>query len=78
MGILLTKVHPPYNDFLDCEKFECEFGEFRCTDPIYCVPIKHLCDGINHCNGGEDENFCGISIILIIKILLIFSFRKSL
>ena len=40
----------------DC-KSQCPTGGFRCTeqnDPT-CISQRFLCDGVEHCKGGEDE-----------------------
>ncbi len=36
-------------------------GMFKC-DGI-CIPISSVCDGIKHCHGVEDEQFCALSSV---------------
>ncbi len=40
-----------------CEHFQCP-SYYKCPDS-YCVPVRHLCDGIRNCPYGEDEALCG-------------------
>lgn len=50
----------PYNELSSCEKNECPKGEFKCRERNYCVPLKYICDGREHCYFGDDELYCGI------------------
>lgn len=43
-----------------CAEFECGENEYQCTsEHEKCIPEIFMCDGINDCNGGEDERECG-------------------
>lgn len=58
MGDIITKPHFPFYDLLDCDYKSCNDGEFLCSINKYCISIRLVCDGLNHCSDGEDEAFC--------------------
>lgn len=48
------KYFPKLN--FNCFKKKCEIGQFQCSFYHFCIPIDLVCDGINHCPEGDDEN----------------------
>ncbi|KAL4238889.1 hypothetical protein ACF0H5_003596 [Mactra antiquata] len=44
----------------DCDNVLCPNGTVKCPRS-YCIPLNFICDGINQCQGGEDEFGCGCS-----------------
>ena len=49
--------HPPFNEFLSCETF-CE-ETYKCAFYSYCIIFERICDGIQDCLLGDDEQNCG-------------------
>ncbi|XP_045171018.2 uncharacterized protein LOC123533444 [Mercenaria mercenaria] len=41
-----------------CDVIECPKETVKCPDS-YCLPLKFLCDGVEHCPNAEDEFGCG-------------------
>lgn len=41
------------------QEFECP-GRYRCIESTYCIYLNQLCDGIRHCQKGDDEWFCDL------------------
>ena len=39
-----------------CDDFQCP-SHFKCSDS-YCIPVRHMCDGIQDCPYGEEEIQC--------------------
>ena len=72
MGYLLTKPHFPFHDLSNCNHHNCTNGNFLCSSDRYCISIRLVCDGINHCSDGEDEVFCGSSPFLFFILILLF------
>ena len=35
-------------------------GRYRCIESTYCIYLNQLCDGIRHCQKGDDEWFCDL------------------
>ncbi|XP_060063809.1 uncharacterized protein LOC132544254 [Ylistrum balloti] len=44
----------------DCENFVCPPDYVKCPGR-YCIPIRLMCDGTDHCPEGQDEHFCNQS-----------------
>ena len=40
------------------ETFMCPENYFKCPES-FCVEKQYVCDGIAHCQSGEDEQDCG-------------------
>lgn len=60
-----TIVHFPYLSLFNCSKKICSKGYFLCSKFQFCIDIKLVCDGINHCFFNEDEQNCSKSLINI-------------
>ncbi len=50
-GYFSTSLHLFY-----CDKFACP-SHFKCPE-TYCIPVRHLCDGVTDCPSGGDEGNC--------------------
>ncbi len=46
------------NDLLaKCDKVQCTGKYFKCPNS-YCIPMRHECNGLWNCPGGQDERKC--------------------
>ncbi len=41
-----------------CAGVECNVDEFQCLDREKCIPTRFICDRVNDCKDGSDENNC--------------------
>lgn len=53
-----TIINYPYLSLMNCSK-NCRQGYFLCSKFKFCIDIKLVCDGLNHCFHNEDEMNCG-------------------
>ena len=42
-----------------CAKYYCP-GQYKCANSSSCTLLTHLCDGVRHCQQGDDEWFCDL------------------
>lgn len=52
------------------ETYICE-GAYRCHRSIICLSQHHVCDGIKHCPEGDDELFCGLTLITLLQLIFL-------
>lgn len=58
-----------------CHREKCPDHFYSCWDSQYCISVKLICDGIQHCLLGDDEYDCGIFNLFV---LLLTQFFMSL
>lgn len=76
LGELATIVNYPYLSLLDCSKTKSQKGFFLCPKFQFCIDVKLVCDGINHCFHHEDELNCGL-FFPFHKIVFFFNIPKK-
>lgn len=54
----LMRINFPYRDLDNCIEYKCRPGFIKCANTNYCLALKHFCDGISHCENGDDEINC--------------------
>jgi hypothetical protein len=38
---------------------DCKDDEYRCSSELQCIPQSSVCNGIQDCKDGDDEEMCG-------------------
>jgi len=38
---------------------DCKDEEYRCCSGLQCIPQSSVCNGIQDCKDGDDEEMCG-------------------
>ena len=51
---------------------ECEEDELHCPDKIFCYPLSYICNSINNCVDGSDEQNCSSGEIITSHLNVIF------
>lgn len=56
---LLIKLGYPFYPPKICKDRSCRKNQYKCKHEGYCINVRLVCDGKNHCLHGDDETNCG-------------------
>lgn len=56
--MLFSLVNPLWLIILFPEVDKCPYGQYRCANGKKCIRISQVCNKVDDCEGGDDEQHC--------------------